>query len=693
MSSRPWFHFGWFCLVVTGGLLLHGGLRFAERRRDAKAAAMDTSRGQAREGAMAVRGLLAGAEGAAQGLASDLGSGALVQAGLPARLEDAMTGMQGHAARVGVLFAGPHPASPYVEGLDQGFRHFTYDPQGGFASQTWFRKALLSASWGEPHREAATDSFLLDFTAPFQLPGAKAPSGVVRVEFDMAAIQNVVGDLAPGSYGYGFLLSGRGVYLADPQESKVRNQVTFEEDAREARDPGMAALGAAVRSHRPGFSETVRGVSGQPSWMVLEPVPETGWSLGTIAMQDGLSLVPPGERRELARLVSLAVATGLAALFMLLGLWNPGPGKVWAFSLAGSVLVAAGTCLLWHFAYTRHPESREREVQVMSQASRKAFLHRRAARGEGHPEDSETLIPTGVFIQQVEISQDTRLNVSGQVWLKYPAGYPADGRGVAFPEAVTSEVGQGFSRQEGDTLVQVYPFHGAFKMDRDSIVTYPFDRASIRLRVLPRLPYAGAVLVPDLEAYASLVPTSMPGLDKGLSLPGWALEQSRFSFLSHPYEMNLGLAGPTGRRDVPELLFTLTMRRNFLNPFIATFLPIAVVAGLLFASVLTMTRNPDLLTLVGYNASGMIRSVTSLFFPVVVSQISLRSHILTQGLLIVEYYYFAIYFLILLAAVSALAFAHGASSGLAREDNRLAKLLYWPFLTGTFFVITLLYLL
>ena len=63
----------------------------------------------------------------------------------------------------------------------------------------------------------------------------------------MAAIQNVVGDLAPGSYGYGFLLSGRGVYLADPQESKVRNQVTFEEDAREARDPGMAALGAAVR--------------------------------------------------------------------------------------------------------------------------------------------------------------------------------------------------------------------------------------------------------------------------------------------------------------------------------------------------------------------------------------------------------------------------------------------------------------
>ena len=39
----------------------------------------------------------------------------------------------------------------------------------------------------------------------------------------------------------------------------------------------------------------------------------------------------------------------------------------------------------------------------------------------------------------------------------------------------------------------------------------------------------------------------------------------------------------------------------------------------------------------GYSAMNLLRSVTTLFFPVVVAQINLRNHILTEGLLYVEY--------------------------------------------------------
>jgi hypothetical protein len=691
-------HLAWVCLILLGGLLAWSITRLTLERRALEADLRAGCRRQAQDAARSVQAVLTSMQDLVHGIKVELEDGRLKPRSLDARLEQALAKAPGSASRVGVLFQpfaadpGRRLSGPYVERGEGRLRRFGYEGAGDYTRLPWYQFDLGQACWNEPHRDPGSGDLLVDYSEPVQLPGAASPSGVVRVEVTMKAIQELVGHLAPGSSGYGFLLSAKGVYLADPLDARVRNGVTFAAAARDMNEAGRLSLVPVVAAHRAGFAQSISAVSGQESWIFLEPVPAAGWSLGTMIIKDELNLAPANLKHNLVRLVTLAVGAGLVALYLLLRLWNPDGRKLWAFSAGGSLVIAGGIACLWHFAYTLHQAPRAHEVEVMSRASRNAFLKRIATQGQGFNVVSAAFIPTGVFIQQLELSGDSQMKVSGQVWQKFPKGLAAGERGVSFPEAVSSDISAGYAKQEGDTLVQVYPFRAVFRMENNTTVNYPFDKSSIRIRIWPRLLYSNTVLVPDLEAYKVLVPVTLPGIDQGLTLAGWQLGQSHFAFLLQSYNMNLGINSFTGQEDDPEMVYTFTLKRNFINPFIATFLPILVVVCLLFAVLVTTCRTRERAAATGYNVMNVLRTITSLFFPVVISQINLRNHILVEGLLYVEYYYFIIYLLILLVAGDALALAFWDSPLLQRDENRIAKLLFWPCTAASFYAVSILYL-
>ena len=700
MPSRRKLIIAWLCFGVLGTALAVSIVRLVLRSRTVEAAARTGCRDQARQAAGAIRERLEAMEQVSHRLTLELEQGQVRPQDLPARLPDELRAAPGSTWRLGALFQpfaagqGEPRWNPFVERGPEGVRSFiAYDASSDYTKLPWYQKNLSEAGWNEPHRDHVTGEFLVDYAEPFRLPGSGVPSGVVRVAVSLKEIQSLVGSLAPGSSGYGFLLSAKGVFMADPLDAHVRNGDTFEGVARAMNDQGRLRIARAALAHQAGFAQSVSGVTGQATWIFLEPVPEAGWSLGTTIIKDELDLAPPDLNHVLAWLVTLATATLLVGLFLTLEHWRDGFGLAWAFSLTGSLVLAAGTGFLWHAAYTLHQGPRSHEVEVMSIPRREAFIKRYEKIGAGLKEVSSTFIPTGVFIQQMEISGDSQMKISGQVWERFPKDFPAEGRGVTFPEAVTCTFGHPLEKTSGHALIQVYPFQGVFHMQADSIVNYPFDRSSVRLRMWPRQYYDNVVLVPDLEAYTILVPISLPGIDKGIELSGWKLGQSHFSFLQETYNTNFGISDYAGQQDSPELAYVFTLRRNFTNPFIATFLPILVVVGLLYALVVTTVRTKELMSASGYSAMNLLRSVITLFFPVVVAQINLRNHILTEGLLYVEYYYFLVYLLILVTAMNSLAVLYWDHPAIQSGDNRLAKLAFWPLLTGAFYAISLLYLL
>ena len=147
-----------------------------------------------------------------------------------------------------------------------------------------------------------------------------------------------------------------------------------------------------------------------------------------------------------------------------------------------------------------------------------------------------------------------------------------------------------------------------------------------------------------------------------------------------------------GQNGFPELVYNLELKRNVLNPCLTIFLPLAVVAGLLFLMLMGATSQKDKASALGYNFLNMGRAVATLLFPTVLAQINLRTKVVTDGLLYVEYYYFAMDLMLLAVVVYTMAMALSAEGILQKNDALLAKVSFWPLLTGLFFAVTVLYL-
>jgi hypothetical protein len=685
--------------LLLGALFLAFTARMALRRSRVESAVRADCRRQAEGAAASVQQVLTSLEAPVRALARDLEAGRVHPDHLPARLRLDLANAPASASRMGVLFRpfavdpGRRLVASYMERGPGGVRPLPYAASGDYTLLDWFRYDLTCDGWNEPHRDPATGDLLVDYSVRARLPGKADPCGVVRIEVTLTEVQAMVGALAPGASGYGFLLSRKGVYLSDPLAANVKEGKTFLDTAQTLGDGGRLALAKAAADQRAAFAEGLSRFTGQKVWMFVHPVPSAGWSLGLAILKDELDLTPPDLNRSLILAVSLGAGTVIAGLVLLLRCVEEGRLKAFAVSLGVAAVLGVGTAFLWYFAYTIRRTDKTQEVAVMSPSSRAAFMHRYATLGVGLKDIAIRFIPTGVFIQQMELSGDGLMKISGQVWQRYPKEVPEEGRSVVFPEAVSCEFGQGFSRTYGDDQLRVVPFKGVFPMEADSNVNYPFDHTSVRLRMWTKLFYSDVLLVPDLEAYTLLAPAALPGIDKYLSVSGWKLEEAHFSYLPLVYNTNFGIPDYIGQQDTPELSYTVSLRRELTNPFVATFLPLLVVAGLLWFILLTTARTRDLVAVTGYSASNVLRAVTSLFFPVVLAQINLRNHILTHGLLYVEYYYFAMYCLILLVAANSIALAYLPFPRLMENENRISKTLYWPLITLAFFVISICYLL
>jgi hypothetical protein len=301
-------------------------------------------------------------------------------------------------------------------------------------------------------------------------------------------------------------------------------------------------------------------------------------------------------------------------------------------------------------------------------------------------------IRTGVFVQALEDTAPGLVQVTGRIWQRYPAAVPREARGLLLPEALSADLRleQEFE-QEGAT-VQHYSFRAVVRQEEGRNNAYPFDWARIRLRLWPKDFFGTQTLVPDLDGYTVAAPTTLPGVDPEIAIPGWDFVGSEFAYVEEAYNTNFGIRDFAGQRRSPELVFNLTLRRRFLSPFIATFLPLAAVAGLLYILLLTTTRERDRFPVTGYNYLDMLCALIGLFFSLIVAQFNVRGRIPASGVLKLEWFYFVLYGFILVVSALSLRFAQGGEGRLCARDQELPKLAFWPALMVIYYLIALRFL-
>lgn len=311
-----------------------------------------------------------------------------------------------------------------------------------------------------------------------------------------------------------------------------------------------------------------------------------------------------------------------------------------------------------------------------------------------------TKIPTGIFIQSLKFFDSTEVNLTGYIWQRYADGVndqfkPKPGvAGFILPEQVQTgsdiEPREAYRVRQGDEEVIGWYFEATLRQPFEYFY-YPFDHKTVWVRLWPKDFAGNEVLVPDFAAYQATGPRDVFGIENEIVLGTWERESTYFDFKPTCYDTNFGIDNYVGQEGFPELYYNLVIKRKSSNAFIVHLLPLFLVAVLLFSTLLTITSKPDLVETHGFNTTGVLSSCSVLFFVVLLAHIQLREQFAGSSIVYMEYFYFLMYGLLVLAGANTYVFSMRAIPSLKvvhYKDNLIPKILYWPIVLVSMIVIT-----
>lgn len=568
-----------------------------------------------------------------------------------------------------------------VDRLNYGELQQSYDYEKR-PKDFWYHRAHeLGPNWVNNWGEVSGD-WIAVYSRPVDNPESDC-SAVVFMVFTFELIRQWIEALELGKTGYAFLLSSDEKLMVHPRQDYVSGKKSLtqlvEEQASSEHQSTLAVIKKTL-DEKAIFTRYEDSLTGQPSWLLLTPIHETGWHLGVVYVTDIIPLRIEALRRVLFLAIAcLCLGMAFGAVAIVLGSPAQTPSwRVWGYSVAVSLVFLLGMLRVWHFTYQETiDETGEETTPIANQSELGRFLKNQA---------TDHLIPvgTGLFIETFTFDSAYDVSLTGLIWQSYPS--EEDEPGFLMPDAISLEIEER-QRIQNDNQTLVISSFSAQLRQQFEYGTYPFDFEVVRIRILPGSPLAQIILVPAFENYPVLVPSAQPGLDSNLSFSGLTCLSSYFSYISPLY--NLDFRKQIGTRyERPELSFNLALRRNLLDPLIAHLMPLAVVAFLIFGLLLTVTDNEEKAGLLGFNASGVIAANAALFFVVLVAHIQLREGIKVPVIMYLEYFYFSTYLMLLMATAHSVAFQLGWRLDRSGEA-RMVKLLYWPFLLGLLLTLTL----
>lgn len=559
----------------------------------------------------------------------------------------------------------------------------------------WYHEAIdQDAPWSEPLFGTASNEYIADYIVPFYEPDSTGQThkiaGVVYTTYSLQGIKSLLTSLELGHTGYAFLLSAKGRYITYPDEAYVLGQETIFSVAEQHNDQALREIGQRAINGEHGVVDYRNTTTGQSSWVFIEPIPSTRWSLGAVFIKDEIPISSETTRHQL-----IWIAIGAACFLFFLSVlalraYRGSSHSLWAISIIFSALSVGVMVFVWSLSAGPKADENNDSVMVFDNAEILKFLAPSEDRMREFNRTEPVHIPTGVFIQSVEFTSANNVVVSGYIWQRYPEGTPDwVSRGFVFPEAIeTPEISEAYRSENGEVIG--WNFRTILRQAFD-YSKYPFDREDVWLRLWHQDFNRDVILVPDLAAYNEINPTSKPGLEiQDFVLEGWNANSSFFSYRLNAYNTNFGLDRRILQEGIPELYFNVNLSRNFTNPFVSNLLPVVVVMFLLYAVLMIASREDDKTELFGFSTSNVLTFCAALFFVVILGHIDLRSHLNSSEIIYLEYFFFVMYLAILAVSVNSILFVSHASVSLVQyKDNLIPELLYWPAITGLLLGVTL----
>ncbi len=482
----------------------------------------------------------------------------------------------------------------------------------------------------------------------------RMPTCVVFIEYSLNDIKSLMKNIDVGKTGYGFILSKEGVFLNHPLEKYVKERETIFEPA-EIRNGALKMLG----EHD--VIDYLDERTGQSAWIFYQIIPTTGWIMGTLVVKN--EILPKTTKLE-HKLIKIGLWFLALIVFFLALLFRAYEGerfRLWIVVLSASALLLVSLEFVWSLVQTS-PKGNEGKIVEGTIIVDKAGLHQLISANTSSKSSPNYVIPTRVSIDSIKFAEQKAI-IKGYIWQKYPDIHQEITRGFTLPDVVSPTIIEESRHQENKTEEIKWFFEGALRQQFDNS-KYPLDKREMSLLI--HHVDKNVYLIPDLEAYHSLKPSTVPGIKSDMIIPDWLMKSSFFNYRTH----QSGIDVEDKVENFSNLYFTVLAQRDFLKPFIYSVLPLIVVGVMLFAI---------LLLLGGVGSFGnIIAPLLALFIGVILAHIGLRKEIAAPDILFIEYYYLVTYVAILAVIASYFLFHKNRLQFIQYRNGLVVKLLFLP---------------
>ena len=139
-------------------------------------------------------------------------------------------------------------------------------------------------SWSEPYWDTARNARMVTYSALFYQPeqdGAeKKPAGVVAVDLSLEYFNTIMQKIVESSgKGFGGLTTAAGTYLYHPKKEYVVSGKTLQQIAEQKNDSNRLELAEKAKLGESAVLDHTSTTTGEASWLIAEPVPNSGWSV------------------------------------------------------------------------------------------------------------------------------------------------------------------------------------------------------------------------------------------------------------------------------------------------------------------------------------------------------------------------------------------------------------------------------
>ncbi|MCL5876022.1 MAG: Cache 3/Cache 2 fusion domain-containing protein [Candidatus Dependentiae bacterium] len=611
---------------------------------------------------------------------------------------------------LGLIITDPWYAPYYVEEEDKQIMQEL--PQTVMQEQ-WYHQAIVTdKEFSGLFFDEKTNQPIFYTATPVREQQNQKLIGIAFATLSMAHIRHILSTLYTDSSGYRFLLDQNGTILTHPESTWVRTKKNIADLAKQITEPSLVTMAEKAQKTGSSFTTYHNEMTGDTSWLFLNKIPATNWILAGVVDKRELPFSGDFLRHHLLLIITSFIFVLLCLLLSLPPLYkHPHHIVLWIISGAASLLFLLGIVSAWILSM-QFPRVDKHDLIIENKSGLYTLLqqfdtvYHPTSKNPSEKKDSDlnrfltyryknkNYVPTGIIINDMQFVGHDQLEFVGFIWQRYFDGvHDGVDRGFILPQATHKTTITEISRTKREKAeIVIWQVQAQINQNLH-YKAFPFDIKNIKIQVTHKDFEKNILLVPDLDAYKIINPATLPGIGQDTELVGWYLLKSYFDYEIEHYLTNFGLYsyGPFGVYDevsleqMPELRLNIVAQRHLLDTILTDLLALCVIAVILFVLLLTYFSEKKF--------EYILETCAAAFFSSVFAQIQFRSKIASHEFVYFEIFYFTLYLAILLILVTTLIHMFKMNVPFIRYDrNIVTKLLYWPFILGTVWAVTMAYL-